>query len=67
MMSSRKSSAIGTSSSAARILRLRCTSVERSSVSRFTSWLETLAGAATLATVVRAPYQRIHWLLCLCV
>jgi hypothetical protein len=44
---------MGTSSSAERILRARCTSVGRSSVSRFTRWLETLDGDATFRTIVR--------------
>lgn len=47
-MSSRRSSAIGMSSSTERILRVRCTSVGRSSVSRFIGWLGRPAGDAML-------------------
>ncbi len=66
-MSPRRSSAIGTSSSAERILRVRCTSVGRSSVSRFTRWLETLDGGATFCTIVRlsvSAYPRASVSLC---
>lgn len=47
-MSWRRSSTIGTSSSAERTLSVRCRSVVRSRVSRFTPWLGTLDGGAML-------------------
>lgn len=47
-MSWRRSSTIGTSSSAERTLSVRCRSVARSRVSRFAPWLGTLDGDTTV-------------------
>ncbi len=64
-MSWRSSSTIGTSSSAERTLSVRCKSVARSSVSRFTPSVGTLDGGATLH--YRSRLIRVNVSTCFCV